>query len=248
MTRGILVALFIVKWLTAIGQLQYPPRDPLNFPEHTPYQVFNPLLIPAQLIPIGFSPSGLFAFVIEPADEACGCYFFEMHIRDLQTDRDVYEKRVEIQGTSSLAWDRVWVMHGSEFMAQMAALGIELQTKQQQPFPIPVDGAGSLAVKIRPRYRKSDFGQDERFIDEASVWIGNPQWGEKRIARLKYPNVYVYRLQSGCYLKSPFEDRAAIVLVRTDRGWEGPPNTIHFEVIGAHLRKHFPQGDTLSRP
>ena len=41
--------------------------------------------------PIGWSRDGKFAYYVEPVDEECGCYFAELKIIDLQTDKVVWE-------------------------------------------------------------------------------------------------------------------------------------------------------------
>ncbi|MCR5456252.1 MAG: hypothetical protein K6F33_14815, partial [Bacteroidales bacterium] len=40
--------------------------------------------------PIGWSKDGKLAYVIEPADEAAGLYFFKMKIQNMISDKDVY--------------------------------------------------------------------------------------------------------------------------------------------------------------
>ena len=37
--------------------------------------------------PIGWSRDGKFAYYFEPVDEECGCYFAELAIMDLRTDK-----------------------------------------------------------------------------------------------------------------------------------------------------------------
>jgi hypothetical protein len=39
--------------------------------------------------------------------------------------------------------------------------------------------------------------------------------------------------------KSPFQNRAAIVMVNVQRGWEGPPHTVDVRLIGADLKDGF---------
>ncbi|HUR97872.1 MAG TPA: hypothetical protein VMZ26_07335, partial [Pyrinomonadaceae bacterium] len=41
--------------------------------------------------PIGWSRDGKFAYYSEPVDEDCGCYFAELTILDLRTDKVVWE-------------------------------------------------------------------------------------------------------------------------------------------------------------
>ena len=66
-------------------------------------QEYNRLYVDG-FYPIGWSRDGKFAYYIEPVDEACGCYFAELIIQDLRTDKIVWhfkndpESRVDKDG------------------------------------------------------------------------------------------------------------------------------------------------------
>ena len=59
-----------------------------SFPDYFGKQEYEQLLN-NDLFPIGWSRDGKFAYVEEPVDDACGCYFAEVHIVDLRTDRSL---------------------------------------------------------------------------------------------------------------------------------------------------------------
>ena len=40
-------------------------------------------------------------------------------------------------------------------------------------------------------------------------------------------------------LKSPYENRAAVVIMEVERGWEGPPHNGNIRIAGADLAKGF---------
>ena len=50
--------------------------------------------------------------------------------------------------------------------------------------------------------------------------------------------VILYAAVAGA-LKSPYENRAAVILLKVQRGWEGPPHTVEFQIAGADLIKGF---------
>jgi hypothetical protein len=69
--------------------------------------------------------------------------------------------------------------------------------------------------------------------------IGSPGLGSKTVHTGNYSKEeYSFALESGVVgvLKSPYEDRVAIVMVDVNRGWEGPPHTGDVRIIGASLR------------
>jgi hypothetical protein len=41
------------------------------------------------------------------------------------------------------------------------------------------------------------------------------------------------------YVKSPFEDRIAMILIEVYRGYEGPPHSTNIEAVGASLSSGF---------
>jgi hypothetical protein len=214
-----------------------PVREPLVFPQFAEYVEPNARLLVAEFIPLGFSADGKFAYVIEPPDEACGCYFFEFHIQDLKTDRDLYRKYDQVEPAADNAWQTVWQRHGEEFHRQLALHKIVLSKATSGEFPLVIDGK-KLTVRIATTRRASDLGDD--VIATANVYLSGESWGEKRIARRNFVDQHVLKLSVAAYVQSPLEDRAAVLLLLEGRGWEGPPNPITFDVAGAQLRKRFP--------
>jgi hypothetical protein len=57
----------------------------------------------------------------------------------------------------------------------------------------------------------------------------------------KGEELYSAPLDSGLagLLKSPYENRVAVVALNVNRGWEGPPHTVAVQVVGADLGKGF---------
>lgn len=223
--------------LSVMGQ-DIPLRKPIIFPGYSEFIAPNPQFVVGQLIPLGFSADGKFAYVVEPPDEACGCYFFEFHIRDLDTDKDLFMKRVEYQDSSAIQWDRAWKEHGALFFEWLKTHGIDLAALNAQAFPISM-GTDALNVRITTSLRPLYEDAGEKVIGHAQVYLRNVAGQEKRISKLNYPLKQVLSLKTGVYLRSPFEDRVAVVLIRTERGWEGPPSPINYEVIGALTKKGF---------
>lgn len=238
MVRSILfLALGIVIAVIAEGQ-SYPPRTPIAVPEFESYLSHNFQYVVGQIIPLGFSPEGKFAYVLEPPDEACGCYFFEFHVVDLNTDRDVFVKKVTIEGGYMQEWDQVWKVHGGQFKKELATHGIRMDGTEVKPLPI-VGPFGEFNIRILGSWRDSDFGTGEKLLNDAYIKIGNEQVGEKRIASRFFAKDAVLGLEARYFMKSPYEERVAILFLRIDRGWEGPPNTVNWEVVGARLDRWF---------
>ena len=58
--------------------------------------------------PIGWSKDGKFAYFVEPADEACGCYFGTFVIQDLKTDKVLWQHRHVSDEMGSVGDERVY--------------------------------------------------------------------------------------------------------------------------------------------
>ena len=238
----LIIGLFGVSSLMA---QQIPQRKPILLREYADYIAPNSIYIVGQLIPVGFSPDGKFAYVVEPPDEACGCYFFELHIRDLHTDKDVWLKKLLYEGVSTEQWDRAWKENGKAIWEQLHSHGIVMANVTPSHFPIASDGS-VLRLTIDRKYMPSPFLPDEKFIRHAQVYLSTDSFATKRVASLDYSDQSLIALDAAMYLHSPFEDRAAIILLRTKRGWEGPPSPIDYEVIGALLKTGFRQKNSGS--
>jgi hypothetical protein len=236
--RSLLLLLILsMLGLSVMGQ-EIPLRKPLIFPAYADYIAPNPQYVVGQLMPLGFSADGKFAYVVEPPDEACGCYFFEFHIRDLDTDKDLLMKRVEYEDSPAIQWDRAWKEQGALFFEGLKEHGISLVALNAQAFPIAA-GTDELTLHITTALRARYGEVDQTVIGGAQIFLRNDAGQEKRISKLSYPSQDVYALEPGAYLRSPYEDRVVIVLIRTARGWEGPPSPIDFEVVGALTNKGF---------
>src|SRR5260221_5318667 len=61
------------------------------FPQYFGRGFRYPQLIPEGFFPIGWSRDGKFAYYTEPVDEACGCYYANLVIQDLRTDKVIWE-------------------------------------------------------------------------------------------------------------------------------------------------------------
>jgi hypothetical protein len=72
--------------------------------------------------------------------------------------------------------------------------------------------------------------------------LAAPKLGAKNVYSADYTKEeYWFMLDAGVIgvIKSPFEDRVAIVAMEVMRGWEGPPHTGDVRVVGADLTSGF---------
>ena len=77
--------------------------------------------------PIGWSKDGKFAFYTEPADEACGCYFAELIIQDLRTDKVLWRKDYSSENGGADTLRKYWAKNQKEFSRKLAQYGIKAE-------------------------------------------------------------------------------------------------------------------------
>ena len=231
------ILVLVLPLLSGLGlRAQSPPPQRLELPR------FDSLppnqLISAAFYPLGFSDKGHFAYAIAPADEACGCYFFEFRIQNLVTDQVLY--RYDYRGDRGVDrdlygdLDALWADKSASFLRAMDRFGI---LPEEPPFKL---GTTGFNVAVLPQKFRDPGLPDSEFMSGARVDVSDPQKGKKTVARLQFPQQHVHSLEAMGYFKSPFEDRVALILVRIDRGWEGLPKVLDFEVVGVHRTLGFP--------
>lgn len=197
--------------------------------------------------PIGWSRDGKFAYYVEPVDEACGCYFAELRIQDLRTDEIVWqfkndpESRVGADGSPidddiNKLWRRNQKLFNAKLnehkivAAKFVLLGRDFMSAGKR-----------YTTKLTTRTEfDEDFGLDR--VRSVKLDLTAATLGNKTIfAAEDKDEKFLSPLATGIVgaLKSPFENRAAIVMVNVQRGWEGPPHTVDVRLIGADLKNGF---------
>jgi hypothetical protein len=208
---------------------------------------YNSLLIEG-FYPIGWSRDGKFAYYIEPVDEACGCYFAELIIQDLRTDEIVWhfkndpDDRVDKEG-APLPDDirKLWRRNQKTFSDKLREYGI-VPASRFVLLPKTFNAGGkSYTAKVSAILGDDPDGLNR--IQMVALDLTSPTLENKTLYNAEYQNdeMYVSPLDvavAGAY-KSPFENRAAILLVNVQRGWEGPPHTVNISVVGADLASGF---------
>jgi hypothetical protein len=207
-----------------------------------------PGLIPEQFFPIGWSKDGKFAYYYEPVDEACGCYFANLVIQDMRTDKVLYEFKYSGDDHA----DAQGNMPPEDTVAKLWRKNAKLFSEKLREHAI-VAGRSVLLGKTFSAARSS-------YTAKAIVKMGkNPDWDELRVDKLTFTLVspklgskslytadhskeeYWFMLDAAVLgiIKSPFEDRVAVIGMTVNRGWEGPPHAGDIVIVGADLTSGF---------
>lgn len=200
------------------------------------------------IFPIGWSRDGKFAYYVEPVDEECGCYFAEMVIQDLRTDKVLWEfknkpqERVDAQGVP-IPDDirKLWKRNEKMFTEKLREHNIE-QVARLTLLPATFRSGGKSYTAKVSALRGNDTDGLRR-LRRLTLDLSSPSLGKKSLFAAEYKGDDIYgspldAAVAGAF-KSPFENRLAVVMVKVQRGWEGPPHTVAAHIAGADLTSGF---------
>lgn len=212
--------------------------DEYSIPKELSYIKLSDNLLIDRFYPIGWSADGKFAYICEPTDEACGCYFFKIAVQDMVTDKEIWKWDFNDEGEGENL-ESVWWKHYKEFKTKLHKYKIIQSTNiQLQKSPIDHKGNHYVFDMDVEMTQDTDFGFD--VMKSVVIKIESEQLGKKRFHRYyekDYPMVLNTKLTG--YVLNPYEDR--IFLMRTEecRGYEGPPNVVSFVFAGCQLTEGF---------
>ncbi len=191
--------------------------------------------------PIGWSRDGKLAYLVEPPDEACGCYFAKFVIQDLKTDKiiwqDQYTGEIEVKPEEDL--NSFWPQRRKMYSAKLREHGIE----PHRDFKLLGPRISFEGDVITPRI-DIDITTDGVFEVEGKVTVNmdSKRLGTKVIRQDVYKKEDVNGFRNAeiaGVLLSPFEPRAAVIIVEELRGYEGPPNITRVKIVGSTLKTGF---------
>ncbi len=217
-----------------------------TFPDYFGHEY--PQLIPEAFFPIGWSRDGKFAYYVEPVDEACGCYFASLVIQDLRNDKIVwqfkYNQGNEMDENGKMpdldSIQKLWAKNRKLFSEKLRENKIEQSAK----FTLlsKTFSTGGKTYTATANLTEGNNADEGPRIDKISLVFSSAQLGSKVIFASDHSKEeYWFMLDAGVIgaFKSPFEQRAAIVMIEVMRGYEGPPHNADIRIVGADLARGF---------
>jgi hypothetical protein len=198
--------------------------------------------------PIGWSKSGNFAYYTEPVDEACGCYYANLYILDLKSDKVLW--KFEHQGDDfesakaegkPYSFATMWRANQKLFNGKLREYGIEPQGPTAL-LSFPARYNGDIITADFQTKEKEGLGDQGLYgvVGSMTLQLNSKRNGKKAVLDYTYKEegipLYVGMLG---YVKSPFEPRIAVILIEIVRGYEGPPNVGSVMITGASLQSGF---------
>lgn len=237
--------------LVAIAACGHPPAPvapvatsplptELRVPGITEYRG-NPRLIADRIYVLGRTKTRI-AYLLEPGDEACGCYTPEIVVEDLRAGRilwkDSYDSdELDPKKARQLRnLDDLWRARGADWDRHLREQGIV-----REPTPV--------LESLPPPTHVPRLAITTQAVDEASSNVGFAHLTSYQIDLVTASETTTIRRSTDewnlldvevvGYLPS-VDDGPAAVLVREDhRGWEGPPSVQRLRFVGADF---FPDG------
>lgn len=200
--------------------------------------------------PIGWSKDGNFAYYVEPVDEDCGCYFANLVILNLKTDKVLWAFEHRGDGTEEdmkagkpYSLITLWRANRKLFSDKLREHNIEPQGRAAL-LSFPANYRGDILTADFKAERQPGLGEDARIygvVGKLTLHLNSKRSGKKTILEHSYKPDDLLPLYVGMvgYVKSPFEPRIAVILMEIVRGWEGPPNTGSVKIVGANLATGF---------
>lgn len=205
--------------------------------------VFNDLLFTEEFYPIGWSGDGKFAYIVEPADEACGCYYANLVIKDLKTDTvlwnfDYVSTELTKKDNMPKSLAAFWWFNRGLFSKKLREYRIRQTTRFAfQSFPIIYLGDRLTATLSLERDRKRS---QPELVSAIGLHMSSHRKGKKIVYEnrdLTESEILDVKLLG--YLKSSFQPRVALILIEVHRGYEGPPHVARVNLIGSDLVSDF---------
>ncbi len=221
-----------------------------EFREWMPMPSGYPGLIPETFFPIGWSKDGKFAYYTEPVDEACGCYYAYLAIQDMRTDKVVWEFKYS---QDDLRNNETGKMPPENNIAKLWRKNVKLFSDKLRENGIVASrfallgrtfASGGRTFTVAAKVGKANDPDGMPRAKTITITLSSPKLGSKvlyKAASGPGEALYTAPLDAGVIgvLKSPYEDRIAIVAIEVNRGYEGPPHTGDIRVAGADLVRGF---------
>lgn len=255
--RGFIIAITFIGLFAGVATAQsaynVPKKVSLDAAVKRTFPVYfgrqrYPQLYSESFYPIGWSKDGKFAYYVEPVDEACGCYYAQLVIQDMRTDKVVWEFKYNqddtyegdtMTGPGDLR--TLWAKNRKLFSEKLAENGIVALPTVLLGKTFTAAGRSFTAKAVQKMGpNKDEYGDRVNFY---TVSLSSPKIGSKKVFTSEdhTKDDYWFMLNAGVIgaIKSPFENRVAIIASEVMRGYEGPPHTAQIRIIGADLISGF---------
>lgn len=191
--------------------------------------------------PVGWSEDGKFAYAVIPADEACGCHFFEFYIKDMKTNKvewkfkDTYQYDADRKKAMEDAWKR----NRKNLTVKMKKYEIQQQDDfTLKSFPIPYQNE-EVHIYLKSSRNKECWYNE---ISKIKIELYMASKGKALVEKKEYDcndadyNPGPLEVEIGGYLENPYnKNQITIIINNLWKGYEGPPHVYKYVIAGFDL-------------
>lgn len=183
-------------------------------------------------LPIGWSNDGKFAYIRDPADEACGCYFIEICIINAENGKKEWSWNYNDEGSGE-DLKSIWAKQYNNFKNKLKEHKIiqfksfKLLDKEFETGDIKYTASISIDTKV-----DANYGYDA--ISKIKIQITDKN-SVKDIYTYNADNSPVLNAKISGILLSPLNNNAILIHYEEVRGYEGPPNVINVYISGCEI-------------
>lgn len=178
--------------------------------------------------PIGISDEA-FAYIIEPADEATGYYFFNLIIKKIKSGEVLWTFRIdEKDAFENTGIHEIWARNKALFIEKLR----KFEIKPKQDFSLgklPKKTTPKFDAKINRTYAEKANGWGIQNISSAEIELRHE--GESiTVYEEKFPDALTVNVKLHGYIKL---GKHTYALIFSDEriGYEGPPNVLTIKLI-----------------
>ena len=189
--------------------------------------------------PLGYN-NGKLAYAIEYDTDPADMVRIETFVQDLVTDKIVWHHKFQTEeNIKNVNFKSFWrenhkmikerlSQHGVYYSNWGSLLTEELHYRKDYL---------KLSSKVEKRYNP-DWGA--KFVTNSILYLSSQIKGRKVIDKKSYYNSQILEREILGFLNvEKGNRRIAVVVANLNRGWEGPPHVISYEIVGANLEVGF---------
>jgi len=213
--------------------LQLPEEVPLpNFESY--YDSSATVAIP-KFFPIGWSKKGTFAYVSSFYSDATAKTEVTLIVLDLKTDSLLSYLSEEVDSDTASAVTAFWKSNSDTIATLMNTYAVVMNKAAISAFPYNYT-EGIMTIEIVNVCNSKDVVVESLTKADTVKIIAHTGTGSKLLG--SYISTFLCgTVETAGVIKSPYEQRVAVVLTSWSPGWEGPPRTVSVMIRGCHLSK-----------
>lgn len=200
------------------------PGDEISYYDNLGNRLYDRLYF------LGWSKDGKAAYIIEPADEATGYYYFTFIIYDTRENKRIFEWKIDEQDAvyeSDL--QTVWNNNKATFEEAMNNAEIYPQEANIQKFPL-IYKKQNFSLKPEIEWRQHEFLPME-VVSKAEIELERNKQKETIFSKA-YDSDLKLNIRATACIISPYTDDAMLLVAEEQQGYEGPPHLIRIETRG----------------